>query len=290
MESQIRDVLASTWREYKQDQVAAVAGGATFFSLLALFPALGVFVSLYGFIADVEEARLHMLRLRGVLPDGAVEVLSEHIQRLAALPDSDLGAAFAVSFLLSVWSSNAGVKSLIGGLNIAYDTPETRGFLKLNAISLGFTSAAVVLSILAAFVAAWFDRTALAGQPIMLFLQWPVSLALVVTLVSMLYRYAPARPPGRWRWMTPGSAFVAVAWVCMSTVFTVYVANFGSYDKTYGSLGAVVGFMTWIWLSLTLVLIGAEFDSELDKLKVKRQSIDASSLRPGSPKRQRSRE
>ena len=263
--SQLRDVLSRTWREYNEDQIAAVAGGATFFGLLSLFPALGVFVSMYGLIANVDEASLDIARLQGVLPGGAVSVLSEHIARLTAMPDSDLGVAFAVSLLLSIWSSNAGVKSLIGGLNIAYDTRETRGFLRLNALSLGFTVTVVATAILAAILVAWFDRTSLASMPIVAFLQWPVTLVLIVTLVSLLYRYGPARPPGRWRWITPGSAFVAVAWICMSVAFTLYVANFGSYDRTYGSLGAVVGFMTWIWLSLTLFLLGAELDSELDK-------------------------
>jgi membrane protein len=259
-------LLRRTWQEYNEDQVAAVAGGATFFGLLALFPALGVFVSLYGLIADVEEARLHILRLDGFLPEGAVAVLGEHIARLAATPDASLGVAFAVSLLLSIWSSNAGVKSLIGGLNIAYDTPERRGFLRLNALCLGFTLAGVCFAILAGFVAGWLDRSGFGSVPLVALLQWPVLLILVVTALSVLYRYGPSRPPGRWRWITPGSAFVAVAWVCMSMAFTIYVANFGSYDKTYGSLGAVVGFMTWIWLSLTLVLIGAELDAELDKL------------------------
>jgi len=125
------------------------------------------------------------------------------------------------------------------------------------------------MAILAALVVAWFDRTAVATMPVFVFLQWPATLVLIVTLVSVLYRYGPSRPPGRWRWITAGSAFVAVAWICMSMGFTLYVANFGSYDRTYGSLGAVVGFMTWIWLSLTLFLLGAELDSELDKLGVK---------------------
>ena len=271
---QIRDVLLRTWREYNEDQIPAVAGGATFFGLLSLFPALGVFVSLYGLISSLDEASLDIARLHGVLPDGAVSVLSEHIARLVAMPDSDLGVAFGVSLLLSIWSSNAGVKSLIGGLNIAYDTPESRGFLRLNALSLGFTATAVVMAILAAVIVAWFDRTTLASMPIVAFLQWPVTLVLIVTLVSVLYRYGPSRPPGRWRWITPGSAFVAVAWICMSMAFTLYVANFGSYDRTYGSLGAVVGFMTWIWLSLTLFLLGAELDSELDKLKVTQPPTD----------------
>lgn len=279
---QIRDVLSRTWREYNEDQIPAVAGGATFFGLLSLFPALGVFVSIYGLIANVDEASLDIARLQGVLPGGAVSVLSEHIARLIAMPDSDLGVAFAVSLVLSIWSSNAGVKSLIGGLNVAYDTPETRGFLRLNALSLGFTVAVVAMAILAALTVAWFDRTAVATMPVFVFLQWPVTLVLIVTLVSVLYRYGPSRPPGRWRWITPGSAFVAVAWICMSMGFTLYVANFGSYDRTYGSLGAVVGFMTWIWLSLTLFLLGAELDSELDKLGVKQPPADPVPQRCGS--------
>ncbi len=258
-------VLGRTWSEFNSDHIPAVAGGATFFGLLALFPALGVFVSLYGLFADVEQARQHVLSLRGVLPDGAISVLSEQLARLAAAPHSGLGITFVTSLVLSLWSSNAGVKALIAGLNIAYEETERRKFIALNLISLGFTVSGILLAIAGAALPGVLTNAGLQGSLILTILQWPAVLIVMVALLSVLYRYAPSREHARWRWITPGSAFAALAWAGASVLFSLYVANFGSYDKTYGSLGAIVGFMTWIWISLCVVLLGAELNSELEQ-------------------------
>jgi membrane protein len=258
-------LLVRTWRQFNSDHIVAVAGGATFFGLLALFPALGVFVSLYGLFGDVGQARMDVLKLEGVLPEGAISVLSEQMTRLAATPHARLGATFLVSLLLSLSSTNAGVKALIAGLNVAYEEKERRGFVRLNLISLGFTVGFVALAIAAAALPGMLRAMGVGTGPLIGLLRWPVLLAAVTAVLSVLYRYAPCREHARWRWITPGSGLAAVAWLAMSLLFTFYVANFGHYDKTYGSLGAVVGFMTWIWLSLTVVLLGAELNSELEQ-------------------------
>lgn len=264
-----RAVLQRTWKEFNQDHIPAVAAGATFYSLLALFPALGVFVSLYGLFGDVGKARSQIVALQGFLPEGGVKVLTEQIDRLAAAPAHNLGLTFAVSLLLSVWSANAGMKALIAGLNIAYEKEEKRKFIALNLQSLAFTAASIALAIMGAL--------AIGATPSLLralhleslqglsLLRWPLLLVAIVTLISLLYRYGPSGCHTRWRWVTPGGIFAGVGWVGMSFAFSVYVSNFGSYDKTYGSLGAVVGFMTWIWLTLTVVLAGAELNSELER-------------------------
>lgn len=259
------DVLRRTWTEFNTDHISAVAAGATFFAILALFPALGVFVSLYGLFGDVEQARQHVLGLEGVLPSGAVTALSEQMTRLAATPHSKLGLTFVTSLVLALWSSNAGTKALIAGLNVAYEEKERRGWIRLNLLSLTFTVGGVVLALLAASLPAALARVGLHAQPASAFIAWPILLACVVGVLSVLYRYAPCRSHARWRWITPGSAFAAGAWLAMSLAFSAYVANFGHFDKTYGSLGAVVGFMTWLWLSLTVVLLGAELNSELEQ-------------------------
>jgi membrane protein len=257
-------VVARTWTAFNSNQIPAVAGGATFFGLLAIFPGLGVFVSLYGLFADVARARTELGSLRRVLPDGAISVLSEQMTRLAAAPHVQLGLAFLVSALISVWSANAGMKALIAGLNIAYNTRERRSFLRLNATSLAFTLAGVSLAALAAALPGWLPRIAPQVSPVIAVLRWPVFLAVIVTLLSLLYRYAPSCDHVPRRWLTPGAVFAGAAWLAMTLLFSFYVANFGHYDKTYGSLGAVVGFMTWIWLSLTVVLIGAELNAQLE--------------------------
>ena len=261
-------VVRRTLDEFTEDRIPAVAAGSTFFVLLALFPALAVFVSLYGLVGDVAGAERQIAGLAGVLPAGGVSVLSDQIERLAATPPASLGVTFLVSLLLSVWSANAGMKGLIAGLNVAYELHEKRNFLWLNLQSLGFTAVAIAFALvmMGAIVAvpevlAFFGLEVLQGASV---LRWPLLLVVSAVVLSLLYRFAPSPHGARWRWITPGGVFAAVAWMAMSLAFSAYVGRFGHYDKTYGSLGAIVGFMTWIWLSLMVVLVGAELNSEIE--------------------------
>ncbi len=263
-----RRIVQRTVQEFTDDRIPAVAAGSAFYALLALFPALAVFVSLYGLVGDLQGAQRQIAAFHGVLPEGGVSVLSDQITRLALTSHARLGLTFFVSLLLSIWTSNAGMKGLIGGLNVAYECRERRNFVVLNLVSLGFTAAAILFSIaaMAAIVAApevlsWLGFQTLAGASL---LRWPALFVVTVAALSLLYRFAPSRPRARWRWITPGGVVAAVGWMAMSVAFSFYVGRFGTYDRTYGSLGAIVGFMTWIWLSLTIVLFGAEFNSELE--------------------------
>lgn len=264
-----RQILARTWAETNADQIPAVAAGVTFFGLLALFPALAAFVSLYGLFADVDMARRQILALRGLLPGGAVTVLGDQMVRLASTGHARLGLSFAVSFVVSMWSANAGVKALLAGLNVAYEQTERRGFLVLNAVSLGFTLGATLLALAGtaavAAAPATLARLGLGEAAAISLLRWPVLILAMVGALSLLYRFGPCRAKVRWRWVTPGGVAASLGWVAMSLGFSWYVGNFGHYDATYGSLGAIVGFMTWIWLSLIVVLFGAELNAETER-------------------------
>jgi membrane protein len=267
-----RQILARTFKAFGADQIPAVAAGVTFFILLALFPAIGAFVSLYGLFGDAGAAQHQLAAMGGLLPAGAISVVGDQITRLVAINHGRLGLTFAIGLLISIWSANAGVKALISGLNIAYETPERRGLIRLNLLSLGFTFGAVIFTVAAA--------AAVAGTPALLtrldiewlesltWLRWPILLLVTSVVLSLFYRYAPCRRQARWRWITPGSLAAAVAWMAMSLAFSWYVGNFGHYNRTYGSLGAVVGFLTWIWLSVAVILFGAELNSEIEKQRI----------------------
>jgi len=261
-------IARRTWAEFSQDRIPSVAAGATFYSLLALFPALGVFVSLYGLFGDVAEARRQIAALSGLLPAGGVSVLSEQIERLAAIPSDKLGWTFVLSLVLSVWSANAGTKALIAGLNVAYEARERRNFLMLNLVSLGFTAGGILFAVAAlgtvVAVPELLARLGLGHLAGGSGWRWPIMLAVMVAVLSGLYRFAPSHKHPRWRWVTPGGVLAAVLWGAMSAAFSFYVGHWGTYDRTYGSLGALAGFMTWIWLSLIVVLLGAELNCELD--------------------------
>jgi membrane protein len=266
-----RHIALRTWNEFNADQIPQVAGGVAFFSLLSIFPAMAAFVSLYGLFADVGEVPKHLAILAGILPRAALSFVSDEMSRIAGGKHPALGLAFAVSVLLSLWSANGAVKALFNGLNTAYEVKERRGIIRLNLISLGFTIGGLVF-VLVAF------GLVVAGPPVLAFLgmkgafnplvlevlRWPALFLASVISLSLLYRFGPSRAKARWRWITPGSLFATLGWILVSLGLSWYVSNFAHYERTYGSLGAVVGFMTWLWLSSIVVLAGAELNSEIE--------------------------
>ncbi len=264
------DVLKRTYAEITNDHVMLVAAGVTFYALLALFPALAALVSIYGLFADPATIEGHITALEGVLPGGAMEIISGQLESLAAQGSAGLGLAFAAGLGTSLWSANAGVKSIFEALNIAYEEHETRGFVRLTLTSLAFTLGGLVFVIVAMgavlAVPAILQNMAFGAQleSLVNWLRWPLLLVVVTGLIALLYRYGPAREPPEWRWVSWGSGIAAVLWLAFSGLFSWYAANFGSYDATYGSLGAAIGFMTWIWISTIVVVTGAELNSELE--------------------------
>jgi membrane protein len=263
-----RQVVVRAAGEFGRDQIPLVAAGATFFGLLALFPAIGAFVSLWGLFANVDDARHQIDSLRGLLPSGALSVIGEQMTRLSQTSHGRLGLTLAVSLAISLWSSNAGVKALFNGLNVAYEETERRNVVMLNLLSLAFTIAATAFALVSVFavvaVPEALNKIGLGALASFSLLRWPVLLLVVAASLSVLYRFGPCRLPPRWSWITPGGLVAALGWMIMSLLFSWYVAHFGTYDRTYGSLGAIVGFMTWIWLSIIVVLFGAELNAALE--------------------------
>ncbi len=266
-----KDVLLRVYENIGKDRVVLVAAGVTFYSLLALFPAIAALVALYGLFADPSTIAARLDSLSGVLPAGALDVMREQMQRVAAQGHGKLGLTFLVGLAVSLWSANAGIKSIFDALNLVYNEEEKRGLVKLNLVSLSFTAAAIVFVLVAiaamVVVPAMFSYLGLADDATAMLVQvlrWPILLAIVTVVLAVLYRYGPSRSRPQWRWITWGSAFAAIAWLAFSILFSWYAANFGSYNATYGSLGAVVGFMIWIWLSTAVILLGAELDAEAE--------------------------
>ncbi|WP_395678878.1 YihY/virulence factor BrkB family protein [Inquilinus sp.] len=264
------DILWRVWTEIDDDRVFALAAGVAYYALLALFPAIGVIVSLYGFVADPASVERDIAELAFILPSGGMEVIGGQLHRLAGQPPQALGLAFLVSLAISLWSANAGVKALFDALNVVYDENEKRGFFRLNAISLLFTALAIIFVVLALVgvvivpvVLGFIGLGSVAGTLVWL-LRWPALLLLTVAGLSLLYRFGPSRREARWQWISWGSAVAALVWIGGSMLFSWYVARFDSYGATYGSLGAVVGFLTWIWLSTVVFLVGAELNAEAE--------------------------
>ena len=265
-----KDILYRLYHEISNDRVLAVAAGVTFYGLLALVPALAALVSLYGLFADASQIEQHLGVLTGLMPQEVLSIISDQVKRIAGQGGQALGLTFFVSLALSLWSANAGVKATFDALNIVNDEEEKRGFLKLNAQSLTFTLGVLVFLLLAmaaiVVVPVVLGALGLAGSSAWLLslLRWPLLLLAVLFLLASLYRFGPSRERPQWRWVTWGSVVAGIGWLGGSMLFSYYVSNFGNYNETYGSLGAVIAFMTWLWLSTTLVLIGAEINAEME--------------------------
>ena len=260
------------WRVHEgigEDRLLLVAAGVTFYGLLALFPATAALVSLYGLFTDASTINDHLARLSGFLPGGALEVIGDQVKRIVGQGGGKLGFAFVAALALSLWGANAGTKAIIDALNIIYKEREKRSYLKLTLQSLAFTLVGMVLLGLAAGSVVVFPVLAL-GIPIRSWaglvgvMRWPLLLIAILCGLACLYRYGPSRTEPQWRWVTWGSAFAAITWLTGSLLYAWYVGNFGTYNKTYGSLGAMVGFMVWMWLSAIVVLVGAEINAEME--------------------------
>ena len=265
-----KDILWRTYAQIGEDRLLAVAAGVVFYGLLALFPAVTAFVSLYGLFAKASTINDHLALVGGFLPAGGVDIIQEQVNRIAAKGEAKLGFAFAFGLALALWSANAGMKALIDALNVIYDEKEKRGFIKLNFVSLVLTAggllailtavgAIVVLPVVLSFVGlgGWTET-------LLRLLRWPVLVFVVIFGLAVLYRFGPSRERPRWEWLSVGSVLAAVAWLASSALLSWYLANFANYDATYGSLGAAIGLMMWMWMSSIVILFGAELNSEIE--------------------------
>jgi membrane protein len=265
-----KDILIRVWKNIGSDRVVVIAAGVAFYIILALFPAIAALVSLYGLFADPTTISHHLNSLAGILPQGAIDVVGGEITRVVSRGQKSLGPAFIVGLLAAIWSANAGMKALFDALNLVYDERGTRGLIKLNLISLAFTTGAIVFLVISlgaiVVLPLALGYLGLSGQAAQVanILRWPALVLVVGFAVAVLYRYGPDRARPQWRWVTWGSAFATVAWLVASMLFSYYAAHFGSYDKTYGSLGAIIGFMVWIWISVIVILVGAEINAQLE--------------------------
>ena len=263
-------ILKRSVTEANNDRVMTEAAGITFYALLSLFPALTAMVSIYGLFAEPQTVQEHISMLSGFVPGGGMDIINEQLQRVTSSQTGALGFGAIAGMLAALWSSNQGTKAMFDALNVVYEEKEKRGFFYRTVVTLAFTLGALVFTLLAITaivvlpIVLNFIGLGSAAEWLLRIARWPLLLAGITLLLAALYRFGPSREKARWRWVTWGSAFAAVAWALLSAGFSWYVSHFGNYDATYGSLGAVIGFMTWMWLSGIVVLFGAELNAEME--------------------------
>lgn len=263
-------IAKSTFEQIGTDRVTAVAGGITFFGLLSLFPALTAFVSIYGLVADPATISGHLDLLQSFLPQGALDIIRNQVEAITSSPGTALSLAGIGGLLVAFYSANGGVKALLSALNVAFFQTETRGFLRLNMVSMAFTLGGLVLVVLMLGVIAVLPillqmlPLAQSTSSWVAVIRWPIMFGVLILALAALYRWGPDAPDSRWRWISPGAVLAAVGLVVTSILFSWYAANFADYNETYGSLGAVIALMMWLWFASTVVLVGAEVNSEIE--------------------------
>jgi membrane protein len=265
-----KDIFWRTVNQTSEDRLLAIAAGVVFYSLLALFPAVTALVSCYGLFAKPDSINDHLSFLQDVMPSEAYSIVQDQISRVIAKGQAGLSLGFAAGLLLALWSANAGMKALMDALNIVNEEKEKRSFIQLNLVSLAFTVAGIfaMLAAVGAVVVAplLLSPVGLAGmtEEVVRFARWPALAAAMLLGLSVLYRYGPSRRAAKWQWISLGAVFATLTWFVGSTALSYYFANFANYNATYGSLGAAIGTMMWMWMSAIVILFGAELNSEIE--------------------------
>jgi membrane protein len=265
-----RDILWRTYVRSGEDRLLAVAAGVVFFGLLAVFPAITALVSCYGLFADPSTIGANLQTLALMLPEGSFQIVQDQIARVLDQGSTALGATFLFGLGLAIWSANAGVKAVIDALNVVDGEAEKRSFIRLNLLSLAFTSGGIAALLLMVGAVVAFplvlDHLGLApaSRSIVNLARWPLLFAILLAVLGVLYRFGPSRRAARWQWLSVGALAASLLWIAGSSLLSWYLSNFGNYNATYGSLGAAIGLMMWMWMSAIIVLFGAELNSEIE--------------------------
>lgn len=266
-----KDIALRVKDEATKDNLSMVAGGVAFYSLLALPAGLAALVSTYGLVASPATVERQMGALTGFLPGEARDLFAQQMHNIVSSSEGALGLSLLIAVVLAVWSAAKGMKALMTAMNIAYGEEEKRGFLRLNAVALaltvGFVGFMIVALMVVAGVPAVIDKLGLPGglRWTIQLARWPLLFILATIALGVLYRYAPSRDEPRWQWVSPGALIGTSLWILGSIAFSIYVSQFGDYNKTYGTLSAVVVLMMWLFISAYAVMIGAEVNSEMER-------------------------
>lgn len=261
-----------------------VAGGVTYYVLLAFFPGLVALVSLYGLVSDPRQVEQQVNAMSGMLPPSAQHLVSTELHSIVSASGGALSFGAVIGVLFALWSASRGMSGMMSALDISYGETETRGIIRFNLMALVLTLGVIAGGLIAVALVAFLPavvtntRSGVIGWALLIG-EWPVLFLLILTGLSLLYRFAPDRHPPRWRWITPGAGLAALLWIVGSILFSIYVSNFSNYNATYGSLGAVVVLLTWLYLSAFVVLLGALINAEAERQARKDRPIPE----PGKP-------
>jgi membrane protein len=266
-----KDIASRTWQRTWDDNVGLVAAGVAFYGFFALLSLLAMIVLVYGLLADVQALVETMRTLTAILPNDVAALIGDQLVQAMKSSQGQKGVGIVLAFAIALYGGTNGAGAVITALNIAYEEKEKRSLLRFYLVAIAMTLSAVVLALLAMIgvtLAGSLETvvphasTALvvAGK----FVSYAILVFIAAAVAATLYRYGPSREQARWEWITPGSVFTAVTWLVLTILFGVWVTAVSDYSRTYGSLGAVVGLLTWMYLSAYVFVLGAELNSEIE--------------------------
>jgi len=262
----------------RRDHLSVVSAGCAYYALFGIFPALTASISLYGLTADPDTVERQFAMFETVLPQQAYTIVIDQVRRIAEKSGRTLGWSFGVSLLIALWIANRCTQAMFAALNIAYGQPERRSMVHYYLSAIGYTVIAILGGVAMLFAIVYvpvlFDDT---GHPkdfevLVTYLRWPVFMLVTLFLLALVYRYGPSREYAKWKWITPGSIFAASVWLLASLGFSYYVSKFANYDRMYGSLGAVIILLFWLYISFYIVLLGAEINAQVEQREAKQGS------------------
>ena len=266
-----KDIVSRTWQRVWDDNVGLVAAGVAFYAFFALLSLLAMIVLVYGLLADVQALIETMRTLTAILPNDVAALIGDQLVLAMKSSEGHKGVGLLIAFVVALYGGTNGASAIITALNIAYEEKEKRSLLKFYLTAIAMTLAAVVLAVLAivavTLAASLEEVVPRASGPIVLLgkgIAYVLLVLVAAAVVATLYRFGPSREKARWEWITPGSVFTSVTWLLLTMLFGLWVSAVSDYSATYGSLGAVVGLLTWLYLSAYVFIIGAELNGEIE--------------------------
>ena len=266
-----KQILIATWKEGDDDNVPLIAAGVAFYAFLAFVPLLTAMVLSYGLVAEPSSVVSHMQTLTAVMPQSAAGIIGDQLQGMTSTAGAKTGFALLLAIAIALYGASKGAGAIMTALNVAFEVKETRSFIKRTLISFAMTGGALVVLFFAILAISAMnlidDLLPASGGVTHILLQilfFGLAAASVALLLAVIYRYGPNRPEAKWVWISPGSAVATILWIAATAGFGFYVSNFGNYNATYGSLGAVIVFLTWLYLTAYIVVMGAELNSEME--------------------------
>ncbi|CAN5121785.1 hypothetical protein BH23BAC3_BH23BAC3_31490 [soil metagenome] len=261
-----KKILKRVKERIVEDNIPIVSAGVAFYAFLAIFPGIMALFSIYGLATDAQSAEEQITRLAEVMPEETISIIEERLDNLMETSAAALGWGTAFGILIALWSANQGTKSIFTGLDVAYRTDNERSFIKQNALTLLFTLGAIIVIIVSlAFIVIFPVLVNTIGLPgavesLIQWLRWPILAIIVISVLSLMYQYAPARDTPKFRWVVLGATVATIIWLIASWGFSIYVNNFAAFGEMYGSLSAVVILLFWLFISSFIILAGGELN------------------------------